>query len=47
MTEFEKRISLTLGVFGAVLAPVNLISSGCVLAATALWIVRSMMLPAR
>jgi hypothetical protein len=45
MNEFEKRISITLGTFGAVLATENVESSLCVLAATALWVWRSLTNP--
>lgn len=41
MTEFDKRICITLGTFGAVVAHVSLESSICVLAAAAIWILRS------
>jgi hypothetical protein len=41
MNEFDKRISITLGTFGALLAMENVESSLCVLAATALWVWRS------
>jgi hypothetical protein len=47
MTEFEKRIALTLGIFGAALAPANTMSSICVLAATVVWILRSKVLTVR
>jgi hypothetical protein len=42
MTEFEKRVALTLGIFAAVIVPVNLFSAACTFAATALWIWRSL-----
>lgn len=41
MSDFDKRIGLAMGIFGAVLAPLNLFSGMCVLIATAIWIARS------
>ena len=42
MSEFENRVALTLGIFAAVIVPVNLISAACTFAATALWIWRAL-----
>jgi hypothetical protein len=42
MSDFETRVALTLGIFAAVIVPVNLFSAACTFAATALWIWRSL-----
>lgn len=42
MSEFEIRVALTLGIFAAVIVPVNPLSALCAFAATALWVWRSL-----
>ena len=42
MSDFEKRVAWTLGIFATVISPVHTFSATCLFAATALWIWRGL-----